>query len=255
MNIPKLHIEFVDNFLSKSTIDTDINIIPHATIIYLSLTQEIGFNDMARNFLEIAKDDNVNFLELLKINKHLLDIKNEGQSNTIHNNITTITLLNGKKINMVYRITVSKDDVLGQIFFITFDIEDKRASIDSAYNLYMLKDEIGMLKENLDSKGKEKLNEILEIYFDQENKQLSLEDLLSYEKELQAIQKAFPVLSRREILLCGLFANEMELTDIASVTNRSLNSVFVTIHRVNKKLNIPNKSELYRILQDIIANK
>ena len=76
---------------------------------------------------------------------------------------------------------------------------------------------------------------------------------LEYKKELQIIQKEFPVLSRREVLLCGLLLNDIDFNDIAKLTNRSLNSVFVTVHRINKKTNIPNKNELSRVLKEIVA--
>ncbi len=254
MNIPRLHIELVDNLLSKNMIATDINVIPHATLIYLSLTQEVGINDMARDILEISNNEDLYIIEWLKKNKHLLELKNEDDQITSRNRKISITLLNGKSINIVYRLTITKDDILGPVFFVTFHKEERKASIDSTYNLYTLKEEIGKLKSNLDNIGKEKLSEILKLYFDKENKQLSLDDLVNYEKELQAIQKAFPLLSRREVLLCGLLANEMELPDIAAVTNRSLNSVFVTVHRINRKLDIPNKTALQKVLQDIISN-
>lgn len=254
MNIPRLHIELVDNLLSKNMIATDINVIPHATLIYLSLTQEVGINDMARDILEISNNEDLYIIEWLKKNKHLLELKNEDDQITSRNRKISITLLNGKSINIVYRLTITKDDILGPVFFVTFHKEERKASIDSTYNLYTLKEEIGKLKSNLDNIGKEKLSEILKLYFDKENKQLSLDDLVNYEKELQAIQKAFPLLSRREVLLCGLLANEMELPDIAAVTNRSLNSVFVTVHRINRKLDIPNKTALQKVLQDISSN-
>mgnify|MGYP001325777450 CR=1 FL=1 len=255
MNTPLLHIKLVDNLLSKDTITTDINVIPHATAVYLSLTQEIGMNDMAREILEISESEEIYIIEWLKKNNHLLDFKINDLSNTVSNKKIAITLLNGKTINLVYRLTITKDDILGPVFFITFNKEQRKAAIDKTYNLYTLKEEVGKLKSNLDKEGKEILSQILKEYFDEENKQLSLEDLVNYEKELQAIQKAFPLLSRREVLLCGLLANDMDLNDIATVTNRSLNSVFVTVHRINKKLDIPNKNELFRILKETINNE
>lgn len=47
----------------------------------------------------------------------------------------------------------------------------------------------------------------------------------------------------------------METKDIASITNRSIDSVFVTIHRINKKLNLVNKKDLTETLKEVVYNK
>ena len=100
------------------------------------------------------------------------------------------------------------------------------------------------------------LENILKKYFREEsNQQLTLDDLVYYEKELRIIQKAYPLLSHREVILCGLLVNDMDSKDIASITNRTLDSVFVTIHRINKKLDFLNKKQLVNTLKELIRNK
>ena len=90
-------------------------------------------------------------------------------------------------------------------------------------------------------------------YFREENQQLTLDDLVYYERELRIIQKAYPLLSHREVILCGLLVNDMDSKDIASITNRTLDAVFVTIHRINRKLDIVNKKQLVETLKELVS--
>jgi DNA-binding CsgD family transcriptional regulator len=72
---------------------------------------------------------------------------------------------------------------------------------------------------------------------------------------LRKIQQAFPSLSHREVILCGLLVNDMETKNIASITNRTVDSIFVTIHRINKKLNFLNKKDLMDNLKEVVFSK
>ena len=124
------------------------------------------------------------------------------------------------------------------------------ASISS---LYSIKDEIAKLKPYLNRTGKSLHEGIMKKYFREEtNQQLTLDDLVYYEKELKIIQKAFPLLSHREVILCGLLVNDIDSKDIASITNRTIDSVFVTIHRINKKLDFINKKQLIDTLKELV---
>lgn len=78
--------------------------------------------------------------------------------------------------------------------------------------------------------------------------------MVYYEKELSIIQKAYPLLSHREVILCGLLVNDMDSQDIATITNRSIDAVFVTIHRINRKLNFENKKQLISKLRELISS-
>ena len=124
------------------------------------------------------------------------------------------------------------------------------ASISS---LYSIKDEIAKLKPYLNRTGKSLHEGIMKKYFREEtNQQLTLDDLVYYEKELKIIQNAFPLLSHRVVILCGLLVNDIDSKDIASITNRTIDSVFVTIHRINKKLDVLNKKQLVDTLKDLV---
>lgn len=254
MNTPKFKIEFSDNFLAKNIVDTDFNIIPHPVVIYLSLTQEIFMNDKASIILNPTNDDSFDVRILLDINKHLFEDIEEKKSNSSSKNEIKLTLLNGKEIRLEFSYNILNDDTLGPIYFAAFIKNTVEVPVESVFSMSMVKDEILKLTDSLNNEGKKKLNDILKQYFNKEQKHLSLDDLVNYEKELQIIQKEFPVLSRREVLLCGLIAHDMELSDIATITNRSLNSVFVTVHRINKKTNINNKVELTKALRSLINN-
>ncbi len=254
MNSPKLKINLSDNYLTKSVIDTDLDSIPCNMIIYLPLTQEVYTNSMVRELLEIPSNEKLDVKRWLSDNDELKGIVTQKEVSTGKMAEMPLTLHSGKRINIDISYKVTKDEILGFIYFITLHKNRDKASVSSMFSISMIKDEISDLKHNLNSEGKEKLQNILKEHFKDENKQLSLEDLVNYEKELQVIQSKFPVLSRREVLLCGLLINNMDLPDIATITNRSLNSVFVTVHRINKKLSIPNKNELTRILKELTGN-
>lgn len=254
MNTPKLNIELIDNFLSKNNVITNIDIVPCPMVILMSLTLEVFMNKKARAILETPIDEEMDVRGLLNANKHIMDIDKFASHESLTNKSLIINLLSGKEIRIEYSFNRLKDDILGLIYFITFNKKELSIPSESVFSMSMVKEDISKLKDNLNNEGKEVLNEILKQYFNKEHKQLSLEDLVNYEKELQIIQKEFPLLSRREVLLCGLLVHDMEFNDIAALTNRSLNSIFVTIHRINKKTNIPNKTELTNVLKKIINN-
>lgn len=48
---------------------------------------------------------------------------------------------------------------------------------------------------------------------------------------------------------------DIDTKDIGTITNRTLDSVFVTIHRINRKLNLENKKELICMMRNLLAEK
>ncbi len=255
MKTPKLKIELSDNFLTKSIFSTDINIFPSPLVIYIPLTQEFFLNDLAYNELDIPKDEVINMRDFISSNQHLLKIDTDNSTHKFKDN-TTINLFNKRTYHIKFNFNVSKDDVLGHIYFITFEKVELKSSVNTLYSLSMVKEEISKLRSNLNFEGKEKLEYILKEYFDDDSKQhLSLEELVNYEKQIKIIQKNFTVLSRREVIICTLLLNNLELTDIAKTINRSINSIFVIVHRINRKLDIPNKDELVRRLREVMDNE
>ena len=164
-----------------------------------------------------------------------------------------VILFNGKHEIMNYSMTRIKSPVYGKISIIHFSKASEKYSVASISALYSIKDEVAKLKPYLNRTGKSMHEAIMKKYFREEsNQQLTLDDLVYYEKELRIIQKAYPLLSHREVILCGLLVNDMESKDIASITNRTLDSVFVTIHRINKKLDLLNKKHLVDTLKELI---
>ena len=162
-------------------------------------------------------------------------------------------LFNGKHEILNYSMTKIHSSKLGEISMIHFSKASEKYLVASISSLYSIRDEVAKLKPYLNRTGKTMLDNIMKKYFREEsNQQLTLDDLVYYEKELRIIQKAYPILSPREVILCGLLANDMESKDIASITNRTLDSVFVTIHRINKKLDIINKKQLVDTLKDLV---
>ena len=60
------------------------------------------------------------------------------------------------------------------------------------------------------------------------------------------------MLTHRELILCSLLVNDHEINEIALITNRTPESVSVTIHRINKKLDITSRKELIDTLKGLI---
>jgi DNA-binding CsgD family transcriptional regulator len=152
-------------------------------------------------------------------------------------------------------MTHIKNTYLGNIYILNFTKSIEKYSAASISSLYNIKDEISKLKPYLNRTGRNMVESLMKKYFRDENQQLTLDDIVYYKNEIREIQKAFPSLSHREVILCGLLINNMETKDIASITNRTIDSVFVTIHRINKKLNLTNKKDLIETLKEIVLKK
>ena len=84
---------------------------------------------------------------------------------------------------------------------------------------------------------------------------MTLDDLVNYEKELRVIHQTYPLLTHREAIICSLLVNDLEINEIALVTNRTIESVSVTIHRINKKLDFMNRKELIDNLKELVEDE
>jgi DNA-binding CsgD family transcriptional regulator len=153
---------------------------------------------------------------------------------------------------MNYSLSRISNPLYGEVYIIYFSKASEKYSIASISSLYSVKEEIAKLKPYLNRTGKSMHESLMKKYFREVNQQLTLDDLVYYERELRIIQKAYPLLSHREVILCGLLVNDMDSKDIASITNRTLDAVFVTIHRINKKLDILNKKQLIDTLKGLV---
>ncbi len=116
--------------------------------------------------------------------------------------------------------------------------------------------EILRLKPYLNKPGKEIMEEIItansmgKIVSNKSTQQIH-SDLLS-EDRIKAIIHLFPELTNTELTLCGFLSIRLTVEDIATLTNKSPNSLRVALHRIIRKTNTANSRGLIRSLESII---
>lgn len=252
MRTQKFEIGIGENSQSADRIMVDINQIPYPTAVYIPSDDEVILNKRAYETIGMNNGEVFDLTTWKKINPYLGDIIKKLDKNIVHDQKIHVILFNGKHEIMNYSLTCVTNPLLGEIYIIHFSKASEKYSVASLSALYSIKEEISKLKPYLNRTGKNIHESMMKKYFREENHQLTLDDLVYYEKELRIIQKAYPSLSHREVILCGLLVNDMDSKDIASITNRTLDAVFVTIHRINKKLNILNKKQLVDTLKELV---
>lgn len=239
---------------SNERIFFDFNEIPQPTAVYIPSTNEVILNKLARNVLGMKENELFDLSTWNKINPYFEDeIKSVSLQENVINHKVHVILFNCKHEIMNYSITHVHNSQFGKICIIYFSRASEKYSVASISSLYSIKEEVAKLKPYLNRTGRQMHEATMKKYFREElNRNLTLNDLVYYEKELHIIQNAFPSLSFREVILCGLLVNDLESQDIAAITNRTIDSVFVTIHRINKKLNLDNKKQLIATLKNLV---
>lgn len=253
MDTQKIKIGMDKNYVSDENIVVNINQIPFATALFISKSKEVILNKRAYDILGMKENEVFDLFKWKRINPYMGDIMKKLEEDIVIDQKAHVILFNGKHEILNFSKTRIHNTKLGEISIIHFSKASEKYLVASISSLYSIRDEVAKLKPYLNRTGKTMLDSIMKKYFREEsNQQLTLDDLVYYEKELRIIQKAFPILSPREVILCGLLVNNMDSKDIATITNRTLDSVFVTIHRINKKLDILNKKHLIDTLKELV---
>lgn len=255
MNSPKVEIRLNKPVQSKEKIIIGINEIPFPTAIYFIETRKIILNKFGYKVLGLNDNEDFDLESWKSKNSSFIDIISNSKENIIYNQKAHIVLPNGKHEIMSFSMTHVENLYLGNIYIINFTKSTEKYTVSSISSLYNIQNEISQLKPYLDRAGKNKIDSLMKKHFRDESQQLTLDDIVYYKKELRKIQQAFPSLSHREVILCGLLVNDMETKNIASITNRTVDSIFVTIHRINKKLNFLNKKDLMDNLKEVVFSK
>lgn len=252
MRTQKFQVEVGKECQSNNKIVVDINQIPYPTAVYIPSKEEVILNRRAYETLGMNEREIFDLTTWRKINPYLGDCYKKINEDIVNDQKVHVILLNGKHEIMNYSLTRIDNLLLGKVYIIHFTKASEKYSVASISSLYSIKEEVAKLKPYLNRTGKVMHENLMKKYFREENQQLTLDDLVYYERELRIIQKAYPSLSHREVILCGLLVNDMDSKDIASITNRTLDAVFVTIHRINKKLDIINKKQLVDTLKELV---
>ncbi len=252
MRTQEIEVGIGNEYQLNGKIVLDINQIPSPTAIYIPLKEEVILNKRAYETLGMQDGAIFDLTTWRKINPYLGDCYQKLKDDIVNDQKVHIILLNGKHEIMNYSLSCIHNPLLGKVYIIYFSKASEKYSVASISSLYSVKEEIAKLKPYLNRTGKTMQESMMKKYFREENQQLTLDDLVYYERELRIIQKAYPSLSHREVILCGLLVNDMDSKDIASITNRTLDAVFVTIHRINRKLDILNKKQLIDTLKELV---
>ena len=256
MRTQRFQIGIDNKYQLEENIVVNIDEIPFATALFISNSSEVILNKRAYEILGMKENEVFDLTTWKRINPYLKDVVKKLDEDVVIDQKAHVILFNGKHEILNYSMTKIHNPKLGEISIIHFSKASEKYLVASISSLYSIRDEVAKLKPFLNRTGKTMLDNIMKKYFREEtNQQLTLDDLVYYEKELRLIQKAFPILSHREVILCGLLVNDMDSKDIASITNRTLDSVFVTIHRINKKLDLLNKKQLVDTLKELVNKK
>ena len=255
MNSPKVEIRLNNSVQSKEKIIIGVNEIPFPTAIFFYETRKIILNKLGYKVIGLKDNEDFDLESWKSKNNSFIDIISNSKENIISNQKAHIVLPNGKHEIMSFSMTHVENLYLGNIYIINFTKSTEKYTVSSLSSLYNIQNEISQLKPYLNRAGKKIIDSLMKKHFRDESQQLTLDDIVYYKKELRKIQQAFPSLSHREVILCGLLVNDMETKNIASITNRTVDSIFVTIHRINKKLNFLNKKDLMDNLKEVVFSK
>ena len=225
-----------------------LNSVPYATAIYMSKTDHVYLNKFAFECLEMKENEEFDLEKWTKLNPHLDKILERNNQNILFNQKTLITLFSGKKEVISFNISILRETSFGDIHIIYFCKASTKYSVSSISTLYMIKDEIKRLKPYLNNAGKSMHEEIMLKYFHADNQSVALDDLMYFEREMTIIQTTFPSLSHQEVIICSLLVNNMNNDEISILTKKSTNSIFVMIHRINKKLKVKDRTDLMALL-------
>lgn len=253
MYTQKLEVRIEKKYQFKDNIVIDINEMPYPTAIFIPSVKEVILNNLAYKILGMEVSELFDLAAWRRINPYLEDEVKKINKDVIIDQKIHVVLFNGKHEIMNYSLKRIYNNKFGNICIIHFSKASEKYSVASISSLYSIKDEVAKLKPYLNRTGKMMHEATMRKYFREGNNlKLTLNDLVYYEKELRIIQKAYPSLSNREVILCGLLVNDMDSKDIASITNRTPDLVFVTIHRINKKLDLLNKKQLVDKLKELL---
>lgn len=232
-----------------------IDSIPHATAIYIADSKVLHLNKFAVESIGMDTNKGFDIENWIELNPHLITIAEKMTNNTLLDQKTLITFEDGKKEVVNFNITKLKNRGEGDIFIVYFSKASAKHTACVASSLFILKDEIKKLNPYLNKTGKAMLDKIILKYFSDKNNMAGVNDLTYYEKEIQTLHEKFPQLTQQELTVCSLLLNNMDNNEIAFLTKRSLNAVFVSIHRINKKLNLKDRHALIEHLQATVYDK
>ena len=241
---------------SNEIIHIDFNEIQQATAVYIPSINELILNNMAHKTLGMKENEKIDLDAWNIINPYFEDrIRSISQQENVIDQNMHVVLFNSKQVIMNYSITHFKSSQYSNISMIHFSLASEKYSVASISSLYTIREDVAKLKPYLNRTGIIMHEETMKKYFLKGmNQNLTFNDQIYYEKELNIIQKAYSSLSFRETILCGLLVNDLEMQDIAAITKRTLDAVFVAIHRINKKLNFKNKRQLIASLKELTKN-
>lgn len=240
---------------SNDTVAIDINDLPFPIAIYIFSTNRVILNEPALELLGMKSNEAFDLATWNRINPFTKDILTKHGRGDVTDQKVQVMLFNGKLEVLRYSLGSVLSPLLGAVYIIYFSKVSDKSSAASFSFIHSIKDELAQLKPYLNRTGKTMHRALMKKYFGEENKQLTLNDLVAYEKELRIIQRAYPSLTHREEILCCLLVNDLDIYEIALATNRTPESVSVTIHRINKKLGFMNRKELINALKDLVRDE
>jgi DNA-binding CsgD family transcriptional regulator len=219
--------------------------LPACTTIFDKDARLIDLNQSAINYLKIKAIDDFKTKRLRVLNdcNYLLSIIQELKTGRI------IT-------NKIYQVK-SPDSNLSVISFSACMINGKSdLFLFQFFELTASWDEVMPKRKQKGSKVLQQISKIQEnkhklaihkLFGDQAMKQQMFQNYLDEDK-IEELSQKYPLLTYTELIVCGLIALKMSTDEIAMLTGRSINSIYVIKYRIFKKFDLNSCKELYQIL-------
>lgn len=251
MSKTSLNFDNLKNSINFDKIEIDLDSLLYPTVIYIHPDEVVILNNNAHKLLGLKENQTFNIDKWKFNNPQIGNFLRGVNKHSMSDQRILITLFDGKKEIINFNLSIVERNNK-RIHFIQFRKAANKYSVSSLSSLHSIKDKIKGLMPYLNNTGKAILKEILANNFQEGDKQSIADDLVYYEQEILIIEKLFPELSHHEVIICGLLIHDIDNNDISILTKRSLNSIFVTIHRINKKLMVRDRKELVEKLNNVI---
>ena len=219
--------------------------LPVCTTIFDKNGALIDINQLAIDFLQIKTIDDYKTKRLRILNDcdYLVSIIHELKTGRIIRN--KIYQLKYPDSNFSV-INFSACMLNGTSDLFLFQFFELTATWDEVLPKHKHKGSKVLQRINKIQENKHKL-EIHKLFGDQAMKQQMFQNYLDEDK-IDELSQKYPLLTYTELIVCGLIALKMSTDEIAMLTGRTINSIYVIKYRIFKKFDLNSCKELYQIL-------
>jgi len=219
--------------------------LPVCTTIFDKDARLIDINQSAKNYLKIKAIDDYRTKRLKVLNdcNYLLSIIHELKTGRIITNKIYQVKYPDSNLSVISFSACMLNGINDVFLFQFFDLTASWDEVKPKHKNTGLKalQKINMIQEN---KNKQ---EIHKLFGDLAMKQQMFQNYLNEDK-IDMLSRKYPLLTYTELIVCGLIALRMSTHEIALLTGKSMNSIYVFKYRIFKKFDLNSCKELYEML-------